>query len=107
MPASSPSRSTPRTTIGSIAEVGLPTVGPGSSSTRLSCARIVVAVSESEHEPSREPGTPRDVAACAIPSLPVDGEELDDFGAARMRRVADGEIDEEQAIALALQHYRR
>ena len=46
------------------------------------------------------------MAACAIPSLPVDGEELDDFGAALVRRVADGEIDEEQAIALALQHYR-
>ena len=32
--------------------------------------------------------------------------EVYDFGAALMRRVADGEIDEEQAIALALQHYR-
>ena len=65
-----------------------------------------MAVGEPEHEIRREPGRPRDVAACAIPSLPADGDELDDFGAALMRRVADGEIDEEQAIALALEHYR-
>ena len=54
-----------------------------------------------------EPESPRDAVADAIASLRVDGLELDAFGAALMQRVADEEIDEDEAIALALQHYRR
>ena len=45
--------------------------------------------------------------ADAIASLRVDGLELDEFGAALMQRVADEEIDEDEAIAIALQHYRK
>jgi hypothetical protein len=37
----------------------------------------------------------------------VDGLELDEFGTALMQRIADEEIDEDEAIALALAHYRR
>ena len=54
-----------------------------------------------------EPENARDAVANAIASLRVDGLELDEFGSALMQRIADEEIDEDQAVALALQHYRR
>ena len=54
-----------------------------------------------------EPENARDAVANAIASLRVDGLELDEFGAALMQRVADEDIDDDEAIALALQHYRR
>ena len=54
-----------------------------------------------------EPESARDAVANAIASLRVDGLELDEFGAALMQRVADEEIDDDEAIALAVAHYRR
>jgi Antitoxin VbhA len=41
----------------------------------------------------------------ALASLRVDGLELDEFGTALMQRVANEEIDEEQAIAILLQQH--
>ena len=66
-----------------------------------------MTVSQSRHEILWEPDTPREAVASAIASLRVDGLELDEFGTALMQRLADEEIDDDQAIALALQHYRR
>ena len=66
-----------------------------------------MTVSQSKHDILWEPSTPREAVADAIASLRVDGLELDEFGAALMQRVADEEIDEDDAIALALQHYRK
>ena len=59
-----------------------------------------------EREILWEPLSPREAVADAIASLRVDGLELDEFGATLMQRVADEEIDEDQAVALALQHYK-
>lgn len=42
-----------------------------------------------------------------LASLRVDGLELDEFGLSVMHRVADGEIDHDQAIAIFLDQYRR
>jgi Antitoxin VbhA len=66
-----------------------------------------MTVSQSQHEILWEPLSPREAVESAIASLRVDGLELDEFGAALMQRVADEEIDDDEAIALALQHYRR
>ena len=66
-----------------------------------------MTVSQSRHEILWEPSTPREAVDDAIASLRVDGLELDEFGAALLQRVADEEIDEDEAVALALQHYRR
>ena len=60
-----------------------------------------------EHETLWEPLSPREAVADAIASLRVDGLELDEFGAALMQRVADEEIDEDQAIAILLDQYRK
>ena len=54
-----------------------------------------------------EPENARDAVANAIASLRVDGLELDEFGSSLMQRVADEEIDDDEAIALAVAHYRR
>jgi len=54
-----------------------------------------------------EPESPRDAVADAIASLRVDGLELDEFGVALMQRVADEEIDEDEAIAILLAQYRK
>ena len=54
-----------------------------------------------------EPESPRDAVADAIASLRVDGLELDEFGLALMQRVADEEIDEDEAIAILLAQYRK
>jgi len=64
-------------------------------------------VSQFEQDVLWEPDEPAEAVAGAIASLRVDGLELDEFGAALMRRIADEEIDEDEAIALALQHYRK
>ena len=60
-----------------------------------------------KHEILWEPETPREAVASAIASLRVDGLELDEFGLALMQRIADEEIDEEQAIAILLEKYRK
>ena len=65
-----------------------------------------MTVSQSKHEILWEPLEPREAVAEAIASLRVDGLELDEFGLAIMQRVADGEIDEDEAVALFLQQYR-
>ena len=65
-----------------------------------------MTVSQFEQDVLWEPETPREAVAGAI-ALRVDGLELDEFGAALMQRIADEEIDEDEAIALALQHYRK
>ena len=66
-----------------------------------------MTVTQSKHEILWEPDTPREAVADAIASLRVDGLELDEFGMALMQRVANEEIDEEQAIAILLQQYRK
>jgi hypothetical protein len=66
-----------------------------------------MTVSQFEQDVLWEPETVRDAVADAIASMRVDGLELDEFGAALMQRIADEEIDEDEAIALALAHYRR
>ena len=66
-----------------------------------------MSVSQSQHEILWEPETPREAVASAIASLRVDGLELDEFGLALMQRIADEEIDEEQAIAILLEKYRK
>ena len=66
-----------------------------------------MTVSQSKHEILWEPETPREAVASAIASLRVDGLELDEFGLALMQRIADEEIDEEQAIAILLEKYRK
>ena len=66
-----------------------------------------MSVSQSKHEILWEPETPREAVASAIASLRVDGLELDEFGLALMQRIADEEIDEEQAIAILLEKYRK
>jgi hypothetical protein len=54
-----------------------------------------------------EPDEPAEAVAAAIASLRVDGLELDEFGAALMQRIAAEEIDEDEAIAIAIAHYRK
>jgi hypothetical protein len=54
-----------------------------------------------------EPDEPAEAVAGAIALLRVDGLELDEFGAAVMQRVADGEIDEEEAISIFLAECRK
>jgi hypothetical protein len=65
-----------------------------------------MTVSQS-HDILWEPDEPAEAVAGAIASLRVDGLELDEFGAALMQRIADEEIDEDEAVAIALQHYRK
>ncbi len=66
-----------------------------------------MTVSQFEQDVLWEPESPAEAVAGAIASFRVDGLELDEFGAALMQRIADEEIDEDEAIALALQHYRK
>jgi hypothetical protein len=54
-----------------------------------------------------EPDDPREAVADTLASLRVDGLELSPFGLAIMQRIADGEIDEDQAVALILARYRK
>ena len=54
-----------------------------------------------------EPLSAREAVEDTLASLRVDGLELDEFGSALMERVANEEIDEEQAIAEILALYRK
>jgi hypothetical protein len=60
-----------------------------------------------EHEILWEPMDPHEAMADTLASLRVDGLELDEFGLGVMQRVADGEIDHEQAVAIFLDQYRK
>ncbi len=66
-----------------------------------------MTVSQFEQDVLWEPEEPAEAVAAAIASLRVDGLELDEFGAAVMQRVAEGEIDEDEAIAIFLAQYRK
>ena len=65
-----------------------------------------MTVSQSQHEILWEPDEPHEAVASAIASLRVDGIEPSPFGAAVMQRVADGEIDTDEAVAEILAHHR-
>lgn len=65
-----------------------------------------MTVSQYEQDVLWEPESPREAVEGAIALLRVDGIELSPFGAAVMERVADGEIDEDEAIAELLAHHR-
>jgi hypothetical protein len=52
------------------------------------------------------PDDPREAVADTLASLRVDGLELDESGLAIMQRIADGEIDHDEAIAEILACYR-
>ena len=66
-----------------------------------------MTVSQFEQDVLWEPETAADAVADTLASFRVDGLELDEFGLAVMQRVADGEIDEEEAIAIFLAQYRK
>ena len=65
-----------------------------------------MTVSQS-HEILWEPDEPAEAVADTLASFRVDGLELDDFGLALMQRIANEEIDEDQAIAILLAHHRK
>ena len=54
-----------------------------------------------------EPLSAREAVEDTLASLRVDGLELDEFGLALMQRIADGEIDHDEAIAEILALYRK
>jgi hypothetical protein len=64
-----------------------------------------MTVSQFEQDVRWEPLSPAEAVADAIASMRVDGLELDEFGLALMQRIADEEIDEDEAIAILLAHY--
>ena len=66
-----------------------------------------MTVSQSRHEILWEPDDPHEALADTLASFQVDGLEIDEFGLAVMHRVADGEIDTEEAVAIFLQQYRK
>ena len=66
-----------------------------------------MAVSQFEHDVLWEPESPREAVADTLASFRVDGLELDEFGLALMQRIANEEIDEDEAIAILLAHYRK
>ena len=59
-----------------------------------------------EHPILWEPDDSHAAMAEAIASLRVDGLELDEFGLSLLQRIADGEIDTEEAVAIAIRHYK-
>jgi hypothetical protein len=63
-----------------------------------------MTVSQFEQDVLWEPLSPAEAVADAIASMRVDGLELDEFGLALMQRIADEEIDEDEAIAILLAH---
>jgi hypothetical protein len=73
----------------------------------LSAKDSTMTVPQYDQDILWEPESPRDAVADAIASLRVDGLELDEFGVALMQRVADEEIDEDEAIAILLAQYRK
>ena len=66
-----------------------------------------MTVSQSRHEILWEPDDPHEALADTLASFRVDGLEIDEFGLAVMQRVAAGEIDTEEAVAIFLQQYRK
>ena len=66
-----------------------------------------MTVSQSKHEILWEPEDPRESVAATLALMRVDGLEPDEFGLAVMQRIADGEIDHDEAIAILLEQYRR
>jgi Antitoxin VbhA len=64
-----------------------------------------MTVSQFEQDVLWEPLSPAEAVSDAIASLRVDGLELDEFGLALTKRIADEEIDEDEAIAILLAHY--
>ena len=66
-----------------------------------------MAVSQFEHDVLWEPESQREAVADTLASFRVDGLELDEFGMSVMQRVADGEIDEDEAISIFLDQYRK
>ena len=66
-----------------------------------------MTVSQSRHEILWEPQDPHEALADTLASMRVDGLELDEFGLSVMQRVADGEIDHDEAVAIFLQQHRR
>jgi hypothetical protein len=66
-----------------------------------------MTVSQSKHEILWEPADPREAVADTLASLRVDGIEIGAFELALMQRVADGEIDHEEAVAIVLRQYRQ
>jgi len=65
-----------------------------------------MTVSQSRHEILWEPDEPGESVAGALASLRVDGLEPSSFGTAIMQRVANGEIDTDEAVAALLAHHR-
>jgi hypothetical protein len=65
----------------------------------------IMTVSQ-ENEIQWEPQDPHEAMADTLASFRVDGLEIDELGSRLLQRVADGEIDHDQAVAIALQHYR-
>ena len=59
-----------------------------------------------ENEILWEPESPREAVADAVASLRVDGLEPSPFAVAVMQRVAGGEIDTDEAVAVLLAHHR-
>jgi hypothetical protein len=66
-----------------------------------------MTVSQFDQDVLWEPDEPAEAVAGAIALMRVDGLELDEFGLAVMQCVADGEIDEDEAIAIFLDQYRK
>jgi hypothetical protein len=60
-----------------------------------------------EQEILWEPDDPREAVADTLASLRVDGLEPSPFGMSVLQRVADGEIDEDEAVAILIRHYRK
>jgi hypothetical protein len=60
-----------------------------------------------EHPILWEPDDPHEAMADTIASLRVDGIELDEFGLSILQRIADGEIDTDEAIAILNRHHRK
>ena len=65
-----------------------------------------MTVSQSEHEILWEPEERAESVAEAVALLRVDGIEPSPFGTAVMQRVAEGEIDTDEAVAEILAHHR-
>lgn len=66
-----------------------------------------MTVSQFEQDVLWEPLSPAEAVADTLASFRVDGLELDEFGLALMQRISDEEIDEDEAIAILLAHYRK
>jgi len=66
-----------------------------------------MTVSQFEQDVLWEPSSAAEAVDDTLASFRVDGLELDAFGLALMQRIADEEIDEDEAVAILLAHYRK